>query len=165
MTVIELWRHAHSLDSQHKHPRKDLCHPQLLAGQLNASLSDLNSLADNPLAQLSEPGFQHIVVLSNDFWPFLTTCQYRKTHVDRKQHGNYCVGKFLNTVQNRAQAYPKKMADGPVFPDDNSNTLSDWDAQIVVTKTHIEFKVCLSQTKSYIVDMYVPVWNVSEEHD
>ncbi len=32
-TVIALGHHAHSLDSQHKHTRKDLCHPQLLAGQ------------------------------------------------------------------------------------------------------------------------------------
>ncbi len=58
--------------------------------------------------------------------------------MDRKQHRDYGVAEFLKTIKHSAEAYPKKMADGPVFtargqfPDGNCNTLSNWDTQTVV---------------------------------
>lgn len=45
---------------------------------------------------------------------------------------------FLDTVEHGAQAYSKKMADGPVFtagnqfPDGNCDPLLDWDTQAVI---------------------------------
>lgn len=56
--------------------------------------------------------------------------------MDRKPHLDDFVAEFLKTITYSAEAYPKKIADGPdghgQFPDGNCNMISDWDTQTVV---------------------------------